>query len=200
MKQLLLLFLFLGSSVLSAQTAPNKAHENAIKEINQKEKLYGAMSKQIWNYAEVGFQEVKSSALLQEQLRKEGFKVQAGVADIPTAFVATYGEGKPIIGILGEFDALPGLSQDSIPVKKAIGGIAGHACGHHLFGVGSMASAIAVKNWLVQSGHKGTIRFYGTPAEEGGSGKVYMVRAGLFNDVDVVLHWHPGDRNSANSS
>jgi aminobenzoyl-glutamate utilization protein B len=182
------------------QTPPNKAHENAIKEINQKEKLYGALSKQIWNYAEVGYQEVKSSALLQEQLKKEGFKVQAGVSEIPTAFIATFGEGKPVIGILGEFDALPGLSQDSIPVKKAIGGIAGHACGHHLFGVGSMASAIAVKNWLVQSGHKGTIRFYGTPAEEGGSGKVYMVRDGLFNDVDVVLHWHPGDGNSASSS
>ncbi|AXE20585.1 amidohydrolase [Runella rosea] len=192
------LFSLMGSVL--AQTVPNKAHENAIKEINQKEKMYGAMAKQIWNYAEVGYQEVKSSALLQQQLQKEGFKVQAGVAEIPTAFVATFGEGKPVIGILGEFDALPGLSQDSIPVKKAIGGIAGHACGHHLFGVASMASAIAVKNWLVQSGHKGTIRFYGTPAEEGGAGKIYMVREGLFNDVDVVLHWHPGDGNSANSS
>lgn len=200
MRHLFTLLLFLTGCVVYAQTPPNKAHENAIKEINQKEKWYGALSKQIWNYAEVGYQEVKSSALLQEQLKKEGFKVQSGVSEIPTAFVATFGEGKPVIGILGEFDALPGLSQDSIPVKKAIGGIAGHACGHHLFGVGSMASAIAVKNWLVQSGHKGTIRFYGTPAEEGGSGKVYMVRDGLFNDVDVVLHWHPGDGNSASSS
>lgn len=200
MRHFFTLLLFLTGCVVYAQTPPNKAHENAIKEINQKEKWYGALSKQIWNYAEVGYQEVKSSALLQEQLKKEGFKVQSGVSEIPTAFVATFGEGKPVIGILGEFDALPGLSQDSIPVKKAIGGIAGHACGHHLFGVGSMASAIAVKNWLVQSGHKGTIRFYGTPAEEGGSGKVYMVRDGLFNDVDVVLHWHPGDGNSASSS
>ncbi|AEI46731.1 amidohydrolase [Runella slithyformis] len=194
------LFLVLATAMLRAQTSSNKDHENAIKEINQKEKQYGAMAKQIWNYAEVGYQEVKSSALLQAELRKEGFKVQAGVADIPTAFVATFGEGKPVIGILGEFDALPGLSQDSLPVKKAIGGIAGHACGHHLFGVASMASAIAVKNWLTQSGHKGTVRFYGTPAEEGGAGKIYMVRAGLFNDVDVVLHWHPGDGNSANPS
>ncbi|MEZ4904771.1 MAG: amidohydrolase [Spirosomataceae bacterium] len=199
-KHLLLLFVFLGSSALYAQTTFNKAQENAIKEITQKEQRYGVLAKQIWNYAEVGYQEVKSSALLQEQLRKEGFKIQAGVADIPTAFTATFGEGKPVIGILGEFDALPGLSQDSTPVKKAIGGIAGHACGHHLFGVGSMASAIAVKNWLAQSGHKGTIRFYGTPAEEGGSGKVYMVKAGLFDDVDVVLHWHPGDSNNASSS
>lgn len=200
MRKYLLLLLSLGTGAVSAQTSPNKSHENAIKEISQKEKQYGALAKQIWNYAEVGYQEVKSSALLQEQLKKEGFKVQAGVAEIPTAFTATFGEGKPVIGILGEFDALPGLSQDSVPVKKAIGGIAGHACGHHLFGVGSMASAIAVKNWLIQSGHKGTIRFYGTPAEEGGAGKIYMVRAGLFNDVDVVLHWHPGDGNSANPS
>ncbi|MCA0232110.1 MAG: amidohydrolase [Bacteroidetes bacterium] len=180
--------------------APNKAHESVIKEINQKEKQYGVLSKQIWTLAEVGYQEVRSSAILQDQLRKEGFKVQSAVADMPTAFVASFGEGKPVIGILGEFDALPGLSQDSIPVKKSIGGIAGHACGHHLFGVGSLASVVAVKNWLVQSGHKGTIRFYGTPAEEGGSGKVYMVRDGLFKDVDVVLHWHPGDSNSASSS
>ncbi|MFN8347710.1 MAG: amidohydrolase [Spirosomataceae bacterium] len=200
MRYFIIFSLLLTSIGLSAQTPATKARENAVKEINQKEKLYGALAKQIWTYAEVGYQEVKSSFLLQEQLKKEGFNVQAGVAEIPTAFTATFGEGKPVIGILGEFDALPGLSQDSVPVKKAIGGIAGHACGHHLFGVGSMASAIAVKNWLVQSGHKGTIRFYGTPAEEGGAGKIYMVRAGLFNDVDVVLHWHPGDGNSANPS
>ncbi|MFN8347711.1 MAG: amidohydrolase [Spirosomataceae bacterium] len=200
MRKCFIFLSFLTMGAVKAQIAATKAHENAIKEINQKEKLYGAMSKQIWNYAEVGYQEVKSSALLQEQLKKEGFNVQAGVSEMPTAFVATFGEGKPVIGILGEFDALPGLSQDSVPVKKSIGGIAGHACGHHLFGVASMASAIAAKNWLVQSGHTGTIRFYGTPAEEGGSGKVYMVRDGLFNDVDVVLHWHPGDGNSASSS
>lgn len=194
------LWVFLAGMSTAFAQAPNKAHESVIKEINQKEKQYGVLSKQIWTLAEVGYQEVRSSAILQDQLRKEGFKVQSAVADMPTAFVASFGEGKPVIGILGEFDALPGLSQDSIPVKKSIGGIAGHACGHHLFGVGSLASVVAVKNWLVQSGHKGTIRFYGTPAEEGGSGKVYMVRDGLFKDVDVVLHWHPGDSNSASSS
>lgn len=194
------LWVFLAGISTAFAQAPNKAHESVIKEINQKEKQYGLLSKQIWTFAEVGYQEVKSSAILQDQLRKEGFKVQSAVADMPTAFVASFGEGKPVIGILGEFDALPGLSQDSIPVKKSIGGIAGHACGHHLFGVGSLASVVAIKNWLVQSGHKGTIRFYGTPAEEGGSGKVYMVRDGLFKDVDVVLHWHPGDSNSASSS
>lgn len=194
------LWVFLAGMSTAFAQAPNKTHESVIKEIDQKEKQYGVLSKQIWTLAEVGYQEVRSSAILQDQLRKEGFKVQSAVADMPTAFVASFGEGKPVIGILGEFDALPGLSQDSIPVKKSIGGIAGHACGHHLFGVGSLASVVAIKNWLVQSGHKGTIRFYGTPAEEGGSGKVYMVRDGLFKDVDVVLHWHPGDSNSASSS
>ena len=191
-----ILTFFIFSKLSIAQDLKAKAME----ELNKKEAFYGSLEKQIWGYAEVGYQEIKSSALLQDQLKKEGFRIQTGVADIPTAFTATFGEGKPVIAILGEFDALPGLSQDTIPEKKPIGGIAGHACGHHLFGVGSMASAIALKNWLIGSGQKGTIRFYGTPAEEGGSGKVYMVRAGLFNDVDVVLHWHPGDRNNANAA
>ncbi len=160
--------------------------------------MYGQKAKAIWNYAEVGYQEEKSSALLQDMLSKEGFKIQKGVAGIPTAFVASYGEGQPVLGILGEYDALPGLSQDSLPSRKIMQeGAAGHACGHHLFGVGSAAAAIAVKNWMVATRQKGTIRVYGTPAEEGGSGKVYMVRAGLFKDVDAVLHWHPADSNSA---
>ena len=193
---MLLLAALLLHTGLWAQTA----HERIKKELEQKETMYGQQAKTIWNYAEVGYQEEKSSALLQDMLSKEGFKVQKGVAGIPTAFVASYGEGQPVIGILGEFDALPGLSQDSIPGRKVLReGAAGHACGHHLFGVGSAAAAIAVKNWMVASKQKGTIRVYGTPAEEGGSGKVYMVRAGLFNDVDAVLHWHPADANSASA-
>jgi aminobenzoyl-glutamate utilization protein B len=117
-----------------------------------------------------------------------------------TAFVATYGTGKPVIGILGEFDALPGVSQDAVPeVKKVEGRPAGHACGHHLFGTASSAAAIAVKNWLIANKKQGTIRFYGTPAEEGGAGKVYMVREGLFKDVDIVFHWHPGSQNNASA-
>ena len=193
-------YIVLALLIFSKLSIAQDQKAKAMEELNKKEAFYGSLEKQIWGYAEVGYQEIKSSALLQDQLKKEGFKIQTGVADIPTAFTATFGEGKPVIAILGEFDALPGLSQDTIPEKKPIGGIAGHACGHHLFGVGSMASAIALKNWLIGSGQKGTIRFYGTPAEEGGSGKVYMVRAGLFNDVDIVLHWHPGDRNSANAA
>ena len=161
---------------------------------------YADLSRQIWEFAEVGYQETNSSALLQEELKKEGFAVQAGVAGIPTAFVATYGSGKPVIGILAEYDALPGLAQTDSPERNAIAGQkAGHGCGHNLFGTGSMASAVAVKNWMQQTNHTGTIKLYGCPAEEGGSGKVYMVREGLFTDTDVVLHWHPGDKNGADA-
>lgn len=117
----------------------------------------------------------------------------------PTAFIAEYGSGFPVIGILGEYDALPGLSQKALPKKESAGGQAGHACGHHLFGTASAAAAISTKQWMEENDIEGTIRFYGTPAEEGGSGKVYMVREGLFDDVDIVLHWHPGARNSADA-
>ncbi len=157
-----------------------------------------ALALQIWDLAEVGYQEQQSSGLLQAELGKAGFDVTAGVADIPTAFVASYGQGRPIIGILAEFDALPGISQTAEPVRKILEGKPnGHACGHHLFGAASVAAAIAVKNWLQTTGTQGSVRLYGTPAEEGGSGKVYMARAGLFADVDVVLHWHPSDSNNA---
>ncbi len=169
-------------------------------DLQKRQAEYGKIAMDIWNYAEVGYKEYKSSELLQNTLKKEGFTVKAGVAGIPTAFTAEFGSGKPVIGILGEFDALPGLSQAAEADKKSLNGVAGHGCGHHLFGVGSAAAAIAVKDWMKKTGQKGTIRFYGTPAEEGGSGKVYMVRDGLFSDVDVVLHWHPASDNSANAS
>jgi aminobenzoyl-glutamate utilization protein B len=156
---------------------------------------------QIWDYAEVGYQEEKSSALLQQQLRDAGFSVVAGVAGMPTAFVASFGSGRPVIGILAEFDALPGITQEAKPERApAQGKAAGHACGHHLFGAGSTLAAVAVKDWLARSRQAGTIRLYGTPAEEGGAGKVYMVREGLFKDVDVVLHWHAADTNDASHS
>jgi len=152
----------------------------------------------LWDYAEVGYQEEKSSALLQETLAAEGFDVRPGVAGMPTAFVASYGETEPVIAILAEFDALPGINQDASPLRSPIAGKeAGHACGHNLFGAGSVGAAIAVKHWLDETGSPGTVRIYGTPAEEGGSGKVYMVRDGLFDDVDVALHWHASDENSA---
>jgi aminobenzoyl-glutamate utilization protein B len=156
------------------------------------------IARSLWEFAEVGYQEEQSSSLLQATLSDEGFEIEAGVAGIPTAFVASYGSDGPVIGILAEFDALPGITQDALPIRSPIESKgAGHACGHNLFAAGSVGAAIAVKHWLDETGTPGTVRVYGTPAEEGGSGKVYMVRAGLFDDVDIVLHWHPDDENSA---
>jgi aminobenzoyl-glutamate utilization protein B len=152
----------------------------------------------LWDWAEVGYQEERSSNLLQTTLKEEGFKIDAGVADIPTAFTATYGNGGPVIAILAEFDALPGINQSNAPERSPIEGKnAGHACGHNLFGAGSVQAAMAIAEWLEATGTPGTVRLYGTPAEEGGSGKVYMVRAGLFDDVDIALHWHANEKNSA---
>ena len=169
--------------------------------IDQKSDDYSELAHSIWELAEVGYQEYKSSALLQQSLTSAGFSVIPGVADIPTAFIASYGEGSPVIAILAEFDALPGVSQAAVPFRQKREEVqAGHACGHHLFGAGSTAAAIAVKEWMESTEQKGTIRLYGTPAEEGGAGKVYMVREGLFDDVDAVLHWHPGSGNGASAA
>ena len=186
--------LFLGFSSFILAQKTNSVTSN----LEAKKEKYGAIAQQMWGFAEMGYQEEKSAALLQETLRNEDFKITKGVAEIPTAFIAEYGEGLPVIAILGEYDALPGISQEAIAEKKSAGKAAGHACGHHLFGTASTAAAIEVKNWLKANHKKGTIRFYGCPAEEGGSGKVYLVREGLFKDVDVALHWHPADANDAN--
>lgn len=156
------------------------------------------VARKLWEYAEVGYKETRSSAVLADALKAEGFAVKVGVAGMPTSFVASAGAGGPVIAILAEFDALPGINQDAAPARAEVAGKnAGHACGHNLFGAGSLGAAIAVKDWLAETKTPGTIRVYGTPAEEGGSGKVYMVRAGLFKDVDFALHWHPDDENSA---
>lgn len=193
---------FLGNAQKKKATATplDTDKQTVISNIDKRFDEYAGISKKIWDFAELGYMEEKSSLLLQEQLKKEGFQVQAGIAGIPTAFVATYGEGKPVIGILGEYDALPGLAQKAVPEVSPIPNQkGGHGCGHNLFGTASVAAAVEVKNWLVKTGQKGTIKIYGCPAEEGGSGKVYMVREGYFNDVDVVLHWHPGAQNSADA-
>ncbi len=187
----------IGQSSLPSSIANEK--KAVIQSLEAKKQQYVDVATNIWNLAELGYKEGKSANLLQSMLKEEGFTIETGVAGIPTAFTATFGSGSPVIGVLGEYDALPGFSQDAVPFKKGLAGNTnGHACGHHLFGSASAAAAIAVKNWLKTTGWKGTIRFYGTPAEEGGAGKVYMVRAGLFKDVDAVIHWHPGDDNNAN--
>lgn len=152
----------------------------------------------IWNWAEPGYQETKSSGLLADMLEQAGFKIELKVAGIPTAFTATYGDGQPVIGIIGEFDALPGMSQEALAYRQPRDDATyGHACGHHLFGVASASAAIALAE-QIDAGHiKGTIRYYGCPAEEGGGAKVFMVEQKLFDDCDAVLHWHPASRNSA---
>ncbi|MEM9397237.1 MAG: amidohydrolase [Pseudomonadota bacterium] len=185
----------LASPVFATDFATSEVHLSWLDEHYEQT---AATARALWEFAEVGYQEQKSSTLLQQRLSEAGFTVTAGVADIPTAFVASYGSSGPVIAILGEFDALPGISQDAVPNRSILKDKpAGHACGHNLFGAGSLAAAIAVKQWLDATGTAGTVRFYGTPAEEGGSGKVYMVRAGLFDDVDFAMHWHPADANSA---
>lgn len=156
------------------------------------------MARKIWEWAEPGYQETRSSKLLADTLEAAGFKVERGVARIPTAFVASIGSGKPVIGILGEFDALPGLAQDAVPFRQPRAGNGyGHGCGHHLFGVASASACLALAEPIKQGKLSGTLRFYGCPAEEGGSAKAFMARAGLFNDCDAVLHWHPGSKNLA---
>lgn len=190
----ILCVLVFGSVASSASAQKNQLFES----IQNRDSETWKAAKQIWEWAEPGYQEHKSSKLLADMLERNGFHVKRGVAEIPTAFVATAGSGTPVIGILGEYDALPGLSQKTVPVRDAAqpGGY-GHGCGHHLFGVASASAAIAISEQIRAGQIKGTVRYYGCPAEEGGSAKVFMVLAGLFRDCDVVLHWHPGDRNSA---
>jgi len=205
MKRILLLACVLFSLQVMAQKKtkidPATQQINANKEaaLAALNNAYDADKKtalQIWEYAEVGYKENKSAALHVQNLKAAGFTVETGVAEIPTAFVATYGSGSPVIGILAEYDALPGLAQTASPEKNPIAGKnAGHGCGHHLFGTASVGAGIAIKELIASGKLKGTIKVYGTPAEEGGSGKVYLVRAGLFNGVDAVIHWHPGSSN-----
>ncbi|MBO6575669.1 MAG: amidohydrolase [Rhodothermales bacterium] len=188
----------LGMMILPLAAQAQQGKSFVSEHIDAHAAAFSETAQTIWDLAEVGYQETESAALLAVHLDEAGFRIEMGVAEIPTAFVAEWGSGSPVIGIMGEYDALPGIVQDRVPERSVIEGMgAGHACGHHLFGAGSAAAAVAVKAWLEASGTPGTVRFYGTPAEEGGAGKVYMVRAGLMDDVDVMLHWHPGDGNSA---
>jgi aminobenzoyl-glutamate utilization protein B len=195
----------LAAAILATAAPPQASAQDAkqfvARSIDARAAQYGRLAQQIWDLAEVGYQETQSSALLQQELRAAGFRIDAGVAGMPTAFVAEWGSGSPVIGILAEFDALPGITQERSPEHAPrAGAAAGHACGHHLFGAGSVAAAIALREWLETSRTPGTIRLYGTPAEEGGAGKVYMVRGGLFDGVDAVIHWHASDANSASAA
>ena len=152
----------------------------------------------VWEYAEIGFKEFQSAKALTDVLKAEGFAVEEGVAGIPTAFVASWGEGKPIIGLLGEYDALPALKHAAgDPVESSeIVSENGHGCGHNLLGAGALGAAVAVKDYMQSHGLKGTIRYYGCPGEEFGSGKMFMARAGLFDDLDAAFTWHGGAYNA----
>jgi aminobenzoyl-glutamate utilization protein B len=196
---LLLVALLIAAPVMGkAKWTANKKAVVASVEKHKKE-LTG-ISDNIWSYAELALVEHQSSRALSDYAEKNGFKVERGVAGMPTAFVATYGSGKPRIGILGEFDANAGISQKAQPTKEArITGAPGHGCGHNLFGTGSLGAAIAIKELMEKKKLKGTVVFIGTPAEETIFGKTYMARAGLFDDLDVCMDWHPGDNLEAST-
>jgi len=191
--KLVFIFTFcFGISISFSQTKMSKSKQAILASVEKHEANLIKISDEIWALAETAFEENISSKLLADYAEKQGFKVERGVAGIPTAFVATYGSGSPVISVLGEFDALPGLSQKTLPTKNPVNeGEAGHGCGHNLFGAASLGAAIAVKE-LIESGKiKGTVKFFGTPSEEKYFGKIWMVREGLWNDVDVNVSWHP---------
>jgi aminobenzoyl-glutamate utilization protein B len=164
--------------------------------MNQQDEMMCYLAKEIWDHPQIGLQEDFASRLLAQELQENGFRIEWGVGQMPTAFVATWGEGAPIIGFLGEYDALPGLSQQIATSKQPIvSGGAGHGCGHNLFGTACMGSVIALKQAMQHHGVKGTIRFYGCPAEETLVGKTFMARDGVFDDLDAAISWHPGSSN-----
>jgi aminobenzoyl-glutamate utilization protein B len=199
MKILFLPLIFFSTVLLAQKTNTSTNKNSVINSVEKHQQELISLSDQIWGFAEIAMRENKSSKVLADYAEAQGFKVTRGVAEIPSAFIAEFGTGKPIIGILGEFDALPGLSQKAQPTKEAlVNGAPGHGCGHNMFGAGSLGAALAIKELIVAGKLKGTIRFYGTPAEEDLAGKVYMARAGLFNDLDVCLDWHPDYENKAN--
>ncbi len=186
-------------SIWAQKSKVNKNKAAVIASIETQYDQLTQLSDKIWSYEEIAFQETQSAEALAAYARAQGFNVKTGVADIPTALVAEYGSGSPIIGILGEFDALPGLSQKTVPHKDPLNeGSAGHGCGHNLFGVASLGAATAIKGLIENGKLKGTVRFYGTPAEEKFFGKLWMIRAGLFDDVDIVMDWHPSAETKAN--
>ncbi|HEY4491226.1 MAG TPA: amidohydrolase, partial [Acidobacteriota bacterium] len=199
----LLFFSFISIHVPAAEqnVANLKEKETAMQSVNKHSPELIELSDQIWRFAETALRETRSSKLLADYAEKQGFKVERGVAEMPTAFIASYGEGRPIIGILGEYDALPGISQKASPVKEPLeAGAAGHGCGHNMFGAGSMGAAVAIKEMMASGKLKGTIKLYGTPAEESIGGKIYMTRAGLFKDLDVCIVWHPDSETKADTS
>ncbi len=193
----LLVTFLIGGTAESQNRDLNQLRKQAVAWIENNKEEMNSIAGRIWQYAETALLEHKSAEALAGYLERNGFSIERGVSGMPTAFVATYGSGKPVIGILGEFDALPGLSQKAgAPAKEAVtAGDPGHGCGHNLYGVASAAGAIAIKEVMARHSLKGTVRFFGTPAEEVVVGKVYMAKDGLFDDLDLCFDWHPGNEN-----
>ena len=197
----LVLAVLAGLSVAPAVSAPRpkKSETVGLRYLDTHFHLYDSLQKQIFLFAETGYKEERSVRQWTSFLASQGFAVEQGVAGIPTAFVATYGSGSPVIGMMAEYDAIAGMSQDTVPYQKVlVPGAAGHACGHNLLGAGSVAGAVAVSKWLAATGFSGTVKLFGCPAEEGGGGKAYMMREGVFEGLDAMLDWHPDTRNTVN--
>ena len=193
-----ILLLTLSCATLQSQSV-NKLKKELLNSLEQKSSELISVSDNIWAAAEVAFREQKSADYLINYAEENGLKVEKGLAGMPTAFTATYGEGKPVIGIIGEFDALPGLSQTTVPYKnELVEGGAGHGCGHNLFGTASLGAAVAIKELIERGDLTGTVKFFGTPAEEKFFGKLWMIREGVFDDSDIIMDWHPGDQTEAN--
>ena len=191
---LVLSFFFLTPQIHLAQN--NKAlKKNAIEKAEELRPLIDEISITLWDYSETALKETRSAKFLIKKLQSAGFKIEEGVADMPTAFVATYGSGSPVIGILAEYDALPGVGNQAVPKRqpRTDGVKSGQGCGHNLFAAASVGGAIAIKNALEENGIKGTLKLFGTPAEETVVGKVYMAKAGIFEGLDAVIDWHPAD-------
>lgn len=189
-----LLFLLLSFTLMTsfAQQELSKSKKAIIATVEKHKNKLIEISDEIWAQAETAFNEDESAKLLADYAEQQGFTVERGVAGMPTAFVATYGSGKPVISVLGEFDALPGLSQEAKPTKSLLyEGAPGHGCGHNLFGAGSLGAAIAIKEQIESGNISGTVKFIGTPSEEKYFGKIWMVRDGVWDDVDVNISWHP---------
>ena len=199
MKNLLSIVFVIGSTFLLNSQSVNKLKKDLLNSIEEKTLELTSLSDKIWEAAEVAFREDKSAEYLIEYAEANGLKIERGLAGMPTAFTASYGEGKPVIGIIGEFDALPGLSQTTAPYRnELIEGGAGHGCGHNLFGTASLGAAIAIKELIEKGSIEGTVKFFGTPAEEKFFGKLWMIREGVFDDVDICMDWHPADKTEAN--
>jgi aminobenzoyl-glutamate utilization protein B len=200
MRRFALLLALVGTAPAAAQTAvpPRQA---VVREVEALAAEIGGMAQSLWTYSETALRETRSAALLADRLEKEGFRVERGVAGMPTAFVATFGQGRPVLGILAEYDALPGVGNAPVPrpQPRADGVTAGQGCGHNLFGAGSVGAALALQRAIAAGALPGTVKLYGTPAEETLIGKTYMARDGLFAGVDAVVEWHTDDRNAVNN-